>query len=374
MHLNPIEQIIRERIASQGPITFETFMALALYHPDGGYYMSDGIRIGPRGDYFTASHLHPIFGWLMAVQLDQIRRILGHTDKFTILEVGAGKGYLAEGIIDYVLTHLCWKEDWRYLIVEKNPFAVEAQRKVLNRYAGLLEWRTALDEVAPFCGCVLSNELIDAFPVHLLRMGEQPRETYVDVGDMGFEEIDGELSTDDLRTYIERYQLPRITGYRTEANLRIRDYLARLNRILSEGVVITIDYGYGAREYYDPERRTGTLLSYSNHTINENPLANVGRQDITAHVNFSALRDWGEATGFKIIGYCSQGAFLASLGIDELISGELQRDPSFQNDLPKIKGLLFGMGDSHQVMVQYKGNRQINRLKGFALRNRRNRL
>jgi SAM-dependent MidA family methyltransferase len=374
MHPTRLEQIIRQRIATVGPISFETFMELALYHPDGGYYMSDSTRIGPEGDYYTASHLHPIFGWLLAVQLDEVNRIMNHPQKFTILEIGAGKGYIAEGIIDYILTRLCWKEGWRYIIIEKNPFATAAQRKVLGRYSGLLEWKTKLSQVAPFCGCVLSNELIDAFPVHLLQMGKQPREIYVGLSARGFEQIDDDLSTDDLAAYIERYEIPRVTGYRTEANLKIKEYLTSLNQILCQGVVITIDYGYAAREYYDPQRRTGTLLCYSNHQVDENPLINVGRQDITAHVNFTALRDWGEALGFKTIGYCSQGAFLASLGIDELISTATQRDRGFQKDLQKIKSLLFGMGDSHQVMVQYKGKSEMELLRGFALSNRLNRL
>lgn len=369
-----LEQMIRNRIASEGPITFETFMELALYHPGGGYYMADAIPIGSRGDYYTASHLHPIFGWSLAMQLDEVRRIMGHPQAFTIVEVGAGKGYLAEGIIDHVLRHLDWKEGWRYIIIEKNPYTVATQHKLLDRYAGLLEWRTAMDPMAPFCGCVLSNELLDAFPVHLLRMGEQPREIYVDTSAEGFEEMEGDLSTDDLRAYIQRYELPGINGYRTEVNLKIKKYLTDLNRFLSQGAVITIDYGYSAREYYDAERRTGTLLCYAGHQVNENPLKNVGRQDITAHVNFTSLRDWGELLGLQTIGYCSQGAFLVSLGIDELITSRLEQEPGFQNDLLKIKRLLFGLGDSHQVLVQFKGKNSVDMLRGFRLSNRRHRL
>lgn len=272
------------------------------------------------------------------------------------------------------MKHLSWKEGWRYIIIEKNPYTVDTQHKVLDRYAGLVQWRTAMDHVAPFCGCILSNELLDAFPVHLLRMGEQPREIYVDTGPHGFEEMVGDLSTDDLRAYIHRYELPSVTGYRTEVNLKIKNYLTDLNRVLSEGAVITIDYGYNSREYYDAQRRIGTLLCYANHAVNENPLTNVGQQDITAHVNFTSLRDWGEPLGLQTIGYCSQGAFLDSLGIDELISSRLEQDPGFQNDLQKIKGLLFGLGDSHQVLVQYKGKNSIDMLQGFRLSNRRHRL
>jgi SAM-dependent MidA family methyltransferase len=187
-------------------------------------------------------------------------------------------------------------------------------------------------------------------------------------------EIDGDLSTVELAAYIARYRLPPISGYRTEVNLRARDYLADLDRILIEGFVITIDYGYGAYEYYSADRRSGTLLSYSKHRIAENPLANVGNQDITAHVNFTALRDWGANVHLKTIGYCSQGAFLASLGLDQLVANELERNKGFKSELPKIKGLLFGMGDSHQVMLQYKGRQDFSNLRGLGLSNRLQRL
>ncbi|RJQ80071.1 MAG: SAM-dependent methyltransferase [Desulfobacteraceae bacterium] len=373
---NRLEQIIMKKIEREGPVTFETFMEMALYHPQGGYYMSDAVRIGPGGDFYTGPHLHPIFGWLLAVQLDEMKRIIGDPERFAIVEVGAGKGFLAEGIISYVMDELSWKHGWRYVIVEKNPSAVEVQKRILGRYGDLLEWKSSLDQVDRFCGCVVSNELLDAFPVHLLRMNEQavPREIYVGSNDKAFKEIDGDLSTSDLEAYIKRYRLPKISGYRTEANLRVENFLANLNHILAEGFIITIDYGYCAHEYYSPQRRKGTLLAYSNHRVNENPLANVGNQDITAHINFTALSDWGEKSGLKTIGYCSQGAFLASLGIDRLVARELERDKTFQSELLKIKGLLFGMGDSHQVMLQYKGRKGLESLRGLSLSNRINRL
>lgn len=371
-----LEQIIRDKIGSEGPITFETFMEMALYHPQGGYYMSDAERIGPGGDFYTAPHLHPIFGWLLAVQLDEMKRIMGDPEHFTIVEIGAGKGFLAEGIIGYVMRELSWKRGWRYCIVEKNPSAVEVQKKILARYGGLLEWESCLEQVDRFCGCVVSNELIDAFPVHLLCMNERsvPREIYVGLNGEAFKEMDGNLSTSDLAAYIARYQLPKISGYRTEVNLRVKDYLADLDRILTEGFVITIDYGYSAHEYYSAHRCSGTLLAYSKHRVNENPLVNIGSQDITTHINFTALRDWGVNANLKALGYCSQGAFLASLGIDQLVARELERNKSFQSELPNVKGLLFGMGDSHQVMLQYKGKKDLANLRGLGLSNRINRL
>jgi SAM-dependent MidA family methyltransferase len=221
---------------------------------------------------------------------------------------------------------------------------------------------------------VISNELLDAFPVHLVVMNDQFQEIYVFSDNTGFKEIKGDLSTTDLQNYINRYQIPAIRGYRTEINLNISDYLNRLDNILSEGFVISIDYGYSARDYYSAERNRGSLLCYYKHTAHENPYRNVGDQDITAHVNFTSLKDWGAMLGMKPLGYCPQGIFLASLGIDEIVSNELETSPNFQIEMLKIKGLLFGMGDSHKVMIQYKGKRDLAGLRGFKFKNSLDRL
>jgi SAM-dependent MidA family methyltransferase len=374
MSPNRLEQIIRQRIKSSGPIPFEAFMELSLYHHEFGYYMTEKSRTGPHGDYYTSPHLHPIFGWLLANQLDEIKRIMGDPAEFTVLEIGAGKGFLAEGILDFAQRKLKWKGSWKYIIVEKNCHAIKKQLEQLKAHAGRIEWKTSLEEVDPFCGCVISNELLDAFPVHLVVMNDQFHEIYVSSDNSGFKEIRRDLSNAVLKNYINRYQIPPIKGYRTEINLNISNYLKRLDNILSEGFVISIDYGYAAREYYATGRNRGSLLCYHKHSANENPYRNVGDQDITAHVNFTSLKNWGTVLGLKSLGYCPQGIFLASLGIDEIVSNELETSPNFQIEMLKIKGLLFGMGDSHKVLIQYKGNRNLPGLRGFKLKNSLDRL
>ncbi len=374
--MNPgkLEYIIRSLIEKDGPITFEKFMALVLYYPGLGYYMTDDIRIGPDGDYYTSSHLHPIFGWMIAIQLDEMKRILEGTGKFTILELGAGRGFFAENIIDYLEHKLKWSGNWKYVIVEKNPSAIQHQSKLLNRYQGRVSWKTSMDDVDRFCGCVIANELIDAFPVHRIIVTDRFREIYVDMSANGLVDLPGDFSDPALSDYLVQYKIPEIRGYCSEVNLRIGDHLQSLDNIMSEGFELTIDYGYPAWEYYSAQRNKGTLLCYYRHTRNTNPYLHLGDQDITAHVNFTALKDWGEATGLQTLGYCPQGTFLASLGIDKVIAGELESNPSFQTELQKIKGLLFDVGQTHQVMIQYKGNKDIKSLKGFELRNRKNKL
>jgi SAM-dependent MidA family methyltransferase len=371
---NRLEQIIRRRINRSGPITFEMFMQMCLYHDDFGYYMTQASRFGPQGDYYTAPHLHPIFGWLLANQLDEIKRLLGDPADFTVLEIGAGKGFLAQGLLDFAERKLKWQGKWKYIIVEKNRHTIEKQRKQLQSHAGRISWKTSLEEVAPFCGCVVSNELLDAFPVHLLEMNDEFQEIHVASDNTGFREKKGDLSTPELQSYITRYQIPAIRGYRTEINLTLSDYLSRLDKLLSAGFVISIDYGYAAREYYSAERSRGTLLCYHKHRAHEDPYRHVGSQDITAHVNFTDLKDQGELLGLKPLGYCPQGIFLASLGIDEIVSAELETGSNFQTEMLKIKSLLFGMGDSHKVMIQYKGKKDLPGLRGFKFKNSLDRL
>jgi len=369
---NLLKKIIIERIQREGFITFETFMDMALYYPGLGYYMSEKSVIGPEGDFYTSPHLHPIFGWLLAIQIDEVRRLMGDPEKFTILEIGAGRGYLSGGIISYIQRELNWHNGWRYIIAERNSYMQQKQKELLSEYKEIVQWTTSLANIGRFCGCIVSNEIIDSFPVHIIQMNEAFSEIYVGVDENGFNETAGKLSTPDLAQYIGRYRIPEIKGYRTEVNMRTRDFLKDINGLLAEGFVITIDYGYPSWEYYADERSDGTLLCYHRHTYNEDPYNYIGDQDITAHANFSSLRDWGEEFGMKTIGYCPQGTFLVSLGIDEVISKRLKADPDFQREILKIKGLLFGMGDTHKVMIQYKGKKDIRNLMGFRLRNKFN--
>ncbi|MFA4917427.1 MAG: class I SAM-dependent methyltransferase [Syntrophales bacterium] len=232
--------------------------------------MTDNARIGPSGDFYTSPHVHPIFGWLLGNQLDEIKRKMGDPDDFTILEIGAGRGYLAEGILDFVQRNLKWKGRWRYIIIERNPNTVQDQKKLLDAYRGLVTWEESLAEVGQFCGCIITNELLDAFPVHLVLMKDVIQEVYVEEDEKGFIEIYKDLSCSELSEYIKQYRVPEKRGYRTEINMRIQDYLKDIDDIMSEGFLISIDYGYSAREYYTEERHKGTLLCYYTNCLTLN--------------------------------------------------------------------------------------------------------
>jgi SAM-dependent MidA family methyltransferase len=185
-----------------------------------------------------------------------------------------------------------------------------------------------------------------------------------------FKETLNIISTEDIVHYIKAFAIEMRSGYRTEINLKIRDWLRRVSDILSEGFLLTVDYGYSTREYYSDDRTRGTLLCYHKHVLNENPFQNIGEQDITAHVNFSSLKKWGDDLGLKALGYCPQGTYLTASGINETITELYSGSPDYLSEVSKIKGLILpqGMGESHSVMVQYKGD-GTPELRGFSMRN-----
>lgn len=387
--MNRLEDFIIKKIKEEGPITFETFMDMALYYPELGYYSSGKNLIGRKGDFYTAPHLHPIFGAMLAKQLMEMWTVMDRPSDFYAVEIGAGAGYLSKDVYDYLmketedmaLSH--YRSDFmkslKYIIMEpfshfenrqKNllePVHFDLQRSGLNG----VTWVKSVRELNDIRGCIFSNELLDAFPVHLVEMHEELKEIYADVEGAELVERRGALSSNEVSDYMNQFSGNMDEGYRTEVNLRLRTWLKEITSVLSSGFLLTIDYGYSAREYYSEERTKGTLLCYHKHQSNENPFSHIGEQDITAHVNFSSLKKWGEELGFQTIGYCPQGTFLVSSGIDEIITELYADSPDYTSQLANIKGLIFpqGMGTSHHVMVQYKGKGSPE-LQGFSLRNK----
>lgn len=371
--INPLREKIIERIRSEGPINFETFMEMALYYPGLGYYSRQSTVIGKHGDFYTGSHLHPIFGALIGRQMVEFWMILEES-YFHLVEMGVGEGYLASDMLDYLRTF--WPDFFNkltYTIIEKNPSVKARQERLLSDFSGVIKWVGDINDLEFFEGCFFSNELLDSFPVRLIVMDEDLKEVFVSIdSDANLIEIKRDCSPE-VREYIEEFNIKLQEGYRTEVNLRIRDWLVKAYNRLKDGFVMTIDYGYSALDYYGEGRDRGTLLCYHNHRVEDNPFKHIGDQDITAHVNFSSLKKWGEDLGIKTIGFCEQGPYLVSLGIDEVIKDLYGESPD-PFDIAKIKGLFLpeGMGETHKVMIQYKGNRNAGELRGFNLRNRLN--
>jgi len=368
--MSPLEQLIIETINREGRITFEKFMDMALYEPGLGYYSTGKARVGRSGDFYTSSHLHPAFGLMLAKQVEEMWENMERPADFGVVEIGSGAGYLC---LD-MMTYLSGREIFphmNYIIVERNPLQQQRQRELTDRFGDKVRWTASLAGVRGIYGCILSNELLDAFPVHVVCMKDKLEEVYVTFDGSSFREETGPLSTPALNEYFDDISVVLEKGYRTEVNLGIKDWLGEVEAALSRGYLLTVDYGYSSRDYYSEDRSRGTLLCYHRHELNEDPLALVGEQDITAHVNFSSLKKWGEESGLTAAGYCSQGMFLLSLGIDEEIKRLHSESGDYASELGRIKQLIMpqGLGESHMVMAQRKGDFRSG-LSGFRMTNR----
>ena len=361
--------VILRLIHDRGRIPFAEFMDLALYHPKLGYYNSAREKIGREGDFYTSSNIHPIFGHLIARQLHQMWGILGQPSPFQIVEMGAGKGLLCADILDYCRENLAgFYDDLLYLLAEKSPAFEEKQRALLARFSarGKVEWihpETLRSGGKAITGCLLSNELIDSFPVHLVQQKDgELREIYVVDRNHSFDETLGPPSTPELGAYLRDYGAPFQEGQRGEINLGALEWVEGVSRSLRRGFVLTIDYGYEAEELYHPGRPQGTLLCYFRHTTSPNPYQRVGYQDITAHVNFSALIRKGETLGLQRGGYAEQYKFLTSLGLlrdleeFEATSGRYSASEFLKKKLAMRNFLIpEGMGRLFKVLAQFKG-------------------
>src|SRR5579871_832783 len=332
--LTPLEAIIRERIASSGAITFAEYMDLALYHPQFGYYTAGKPKVGWAGDFFTSAHLHPLFGACIARQLVQMWEALKRPAPFVVVEEGAGQGVLAGQVQAFLREHA--------------PGLAEALR-----YQTLdVGQASEVADDAPHV--ILSNELIDAFPVHLVEMqGGLMREVYVAERDGRLVERLGEPSSAEVSGYLERFGLPWRGGvWRAEINLRALEWMRVMAaRLAKGGFALTIDYGDTARRLYGRVGPRGTLLCYYRHTTNEEPLARPGQQDITAHVNFSALIEEGRRVGLVRSRFTTQREFLLGLGIREEMEAQRARR--------------FGAADT----ARHTDQGQADLLRAYSLRN-----
>ncbi len=371
-----LTDILRNKILTSGKITFSDFMTTVLYHPAYGYYFSKKIKIGKRGDYYTSSSVHPIFGELICKQLEEMWRITGGKE-FAIVEMGAGDGTLCHDILKCAKRECpAFYEFLRYLIVEENTSMKEVQRKRLHEN-GLVNnqvlWSDYSDPLfnKGVTGCFLSNELVDAFPVHIVeKRGGELKEVYVDFHEDTFTEVVDSPTLPEIGRYFDRLGIALEEGQRAEVNLKAIEWMRWVARSLKKGFVITIDYGYPAEELYAPYRRDGTLLCYYKHKVVKDPFIDLGEQDMTAHVNFTALMMTGEEEGLKTAGMTDQMHFLFGLGIGERIEAIGLNRPAGSEALQErltIKNLIMPgrMGNIFKVLIQYKGLAEIPELSGL---------
>lgn len=363
--------IIRDEITAHGPMTYARFMELALYHPAWGYYTrvpetTGGPWTDPReligwsGDFYTSADVHHALGWALAKQIEEVDARLGRPARFTVVEVGPGKGFLARDILRTCETDFPALFDrLHYVLVDRSPVHQAAQRTTLDRWLharGQVSWRDAIHsfETDSLVGVVLSNELIDALPVHRVAMVDGTlRECYVSVeGDRLCERI-GPLSAHTLADYFADLDLTLPEGARAEVNVQAQTWIAEVAARLKQGLVITIDYGHTAQDLYGPERSHGTLRSYRRHQVAASPLEAVGEQDLTSHVDFTSLAQAGARAGLDGTAFTNQLSFLISVGIESYCAAL----PADSPELLAIAHLMrpHGMGTTFKLLFQQKG-------------------
>jgi len=311
-------EVLRARIRGAGRITFPEFMEAALYAPSGGYYNRSG-RIAPSGDFFTSPSAHPAFGALICVQLREMARSLGDPDPFTVLEMGAGDGTLAHDIAGYsAVLDPGFAARLRYIATDRAPAGRDTRRP--GSAPGPQTVRASSLPVTAVTGCVLSNELLDSFPVHrfVIRDGAV-REIYVALEGDSFIEEEGPPSTPAIESRLASLASPLPDGYRGEVNVRLDAWAEDVSSALDRGFVLTVDYGHAAEDLYGPERAAGTLRCYYRHTLGADPLRHAGEQDITAHVDFTAADAALRGAGFRRVGATTQAEFLGALGLRSMI-------------------------------------------------------
>jgi SAM-dependent MidA family methyltransferase len=321
---------IHDEVARRGPITFARFMDLALYDPAGGYYRGDAARPGREGDFLTAPEAHPIFGAALARAVADIWDHLGRPAPFILREFGAGTGVLGLAI----LTALSAERPDLASVVRYDPVEVEARRLDAIRArlaeagleAMLVEGQASLE---PAVGIILGNEILDALPTHrvVVRDGTL-REVMVGSRGGMFEDVEAEPSTPALAARLVADGVALSDGQRAEICLAVEPWIAGVAAGLRRGVVLLIDYGYPAAELYDPVRRhDGTLRAYLRHRVHNDPYIHVGRQDLTAHVDVTAVEQAAAAAGLTHLGTTTQAEFLVGLGTETLLQA-IQSDPA----------------------------------------------
>ena len=391
MSHSAVEQEIRHLIQKNGRITFAQFMQSCLYSPRGGFYSNRSNRISAH--FRTSSTSHPVFGALIARQLEQMWHLLGDPPVFHLIEVGAADGILAQSIVD-----ACRRETPQfaralcYVAADYQPGWLQSSEHSLDWKIG--DWKIGAGNLASssdhptiwpvqqvktqgigafrnVVGCILCNELIDNFPFHRFAIQDgNVREAFVTLSNGEFCEVLDEPSSSRIVERINGLDLSLPDGYRGEVNLGMEDWLAQVTRALSRGFVLTIDYGLLASDLYSPENSEGTLVCFDQHAVGDDPYRRIGQLDITCQVDFTSLMRLGEQCGLVTVGYGRQEEFLDNLGFHEFLDAlETQGLSAARTELNRIAMMTLVDPDEYgdfKVLAQAKGNLPDRALRGFG--------
>ena len=358
---------LRTRIdASGGWLSFADFMADALYAPGLGYYAAGSRKFAADGDFVTAPELTPLFGATLA---GPVGRVLHETGSLEVLEFGAGTGALAEALLEALADQGL---EVRYSILEVSADLRERQQTRLARFGDRVHWLDALPH--GFVGCAVANEVLDAMPVHLVRRSED-----------GALQERGVVREGDAFAWQDRPaapalaamaedRLPPLPGYLSEINLQAEAFVQGAGTWLAHGALLLIDYGFPRHEYYHPQRAEGTLMCHLRHVAHADALAWPGIQDITAHVDFTAMADAALEGELDVLGYTAQGRYLLNAGLSGHLQALQARDATaYARSLNAVQKLVSEaeMGELFKVLAVGKG---LDEMPGFEIGDRLDRL
>ena len=373
-HSQKLQHKIRDEInANKGAISFRRYMEMALYQQGLGYYVAGARKIGQSGDFITAPESSRLFSQCLASQCHQV---LAPIEAGDVLELGAGSGVMAAHIL-LELEQLASLPE-HYYILDVSPELKQRQQETLQNLAPHLMARVSWLNTLPesFTGIILGNEVLDAMPVDVFTLHKkhcfEHQVTWQDDGLV--EQLNP--ANDDLVNAVAHLNLGEMESpYTSEINPNLAGWFDALSACLTQGVVILIDYGYTASEYYHHERNKGTLICHFQHHVNEAPLYYPGLQDITANVDFTAVADCADKAGFSILGYTSQAAFLAGNQLETFFMRALDESPEKQYELAqqvRLLSLPSEMGERFKVIALSKECKL--ELEGFSIVDQRHRL
>src|SRR5713101_5027141 len=387
-----VDQEIRDLMQKNGRITFAQFMQACLYSPRGGFYSSRGNSISTH--FGTSPTSHPVFGALIARQLEQMWHLLGDPPVFHVIEVGSGDGALAQSIV-----HACWRMAPRlaqvlyYVAADYEPrwhqspdhtfdwdngtgdgmfpATVSAEGRQLNgapspsrRDASLGVQRVKTEGLRAFrnvVGCILCNELIDNFPVHRFAIqGGRVKEVFVTSAGGHLTEVLDEPSSPRIAERLTSLGVALPEGYRGEVNLAMEDWTGQLSSALDRGFMLTIDYGQLATDLYARQHNQGTLVCYHRHVVSSDPYQHIGQQDMTCQVDFTSLMRLGDRHGLATVGYTLQSQFLTNLGFASCLDAlQTQGLSTARTALRRMAMMTLVDPDEYgdfKVLAQAKGN------------------
>lgn len=346
-------ELIKNEVKNTGPITFADFMQIALYNPSFGYYTTKYNKIGKSGDFVTAPEISSLFGYSLSRQLKQILSLVKNP---IILEFGAGTGKLCVDILTE-LEKTQELPDFYYILEVSGELQAIQKQFVSKKIPHLLhkiKWLSNFPENL-IDGVIIANEVLDAMPVNRFMYNSSGlTEGYITVENEELREIFLPCNNINLQDYVKEFINPNFVNYISEANLMVKSWLQELSHVLNKGAVFIIDYGFPAHEYYHPDRNGGTIMCHYQQKAHPNPLVNLGKQDITAHVNFTHIAEIALTYGFNVSGFTNQASFLINNNILDFLKDYADKDLVMANQEIKVLLEPQEMGEIFKVIALTK--------------------